>query len=297
MVIKMQSSEDPTTLRFNKWDTVIIGEALDDRGKAASDFAMSNANGVIRAYYHPLSLDIIINDQYFSADNLESVLGELSSQRILLETTTLGFVETYLFLKAIKSLEGVYVSLLYTEPLSYRIPRKEHILLKRDFDLSSEVGVFTGIPGAAILLRKGNARAVFLVGYEGQRLEQAFEQSQIKPSECSIVMGLPAFQPGWEMDTFANNIRIIKERQISDLYYTGAQNPLGAYNILNRIQESCRPGQRLLISPIGTKPHGIGTALFACDNDDVALLYDHPIRSKGRSKEISTWHLYDIIYT
>jgi hypothetical protein len=49
-------------------------------------------------------------------------------------------------------------------------------------------------------------KTVFLLGYEGQRLAQALEQTDIRPSNCSVVFGVPAFQPGWEMDAYANNV-------------------------------------------------------------------------------------------
>lgn len=162
--------------------------------------------------------------------------------------------------------------------------------------MSDIVEQFSGIPGNAILLRDDvPAKAVFLLGYEGQRLEQALEQTDLRPSNCSVVFGVPAFRPGWEMDAYANNVRVIRERQLSrNILFAAAQNPAAAYAAIDRVYASCAPHERLVIVPIGTKPHGVGTALFACDHPDVGVLYDHPKRKQKRSEEVGTWHLYTV---
>lgn len=119
--------------------------------------------------------------------------------------------------------------------------------------------------------------------------------SFIQPKACSVVFGVPAFKPGWEMDAFANNIRVIKERNIrGGVYFCGAENPASALDVLKRIESELAPGERLFVGPIGTKPMGIGVALFVSQKQDVGILYDHPRRRPNRSAEVGTWHLYDV---
>jgi hypothetical protein len=50
------------------------------------------------------------------------------------------------------------------------------------------------------------------------------------------------------------------------------------------------------VAPIGTKPHGLASVLFALANPDrVELIYDHPIRRAGRTSgtaRLLVYHVY-----
>ena len=294
MKIRMQSGAKPEELSILGWDIAITGDVVDDRGRASYAFCETYTHSIINAMYDPTELMIDIDRQRYSADAVDGFLEHLKGSSILLDATTLGFVEIFLFCKAAKDVGVSAISLLYVEPKSYRVYSRSQVLHRRDFELSEEVADFTGIPGKAFMIKLAEPRVVFLVGYEGQRLERALEQTDIKPSDCSVLFGVPAFQPGWEVDSYANNIKVIKERHIRELLYTGAQNPTGAYAVLERLRASCDPGQRMIVSPIGTKPHGIGAALFACEHEEVGLLYDNPVRKQGRSLEVATWHIFEV---
>ena len=292
MRIRMQSGAELNSLSVPGWDLAIVGNVVDDRGKASIAFCRDHAQSTIRALYDPDGIMVDVGQNRYSADDLEAFMESAHDSSILLEATTLGLVEIFLFCRAAKDVGVSAISLLYAEPKAYSVNRSQ-VLHKRDFELSDEVADFTGVPGAVLLRELTRTRVVFLVGYEGQRLEQALEQTGASPSDCSIVFGVPAFQPGWEMDSFANNIKVIRDRRICELSYTGAQNPAGAYAVLEKLRASCDPGQRMLVSPIGTKPHGIGAALFACSHNDVGLLYDNPTRRQGRTSEVAMWHLFE----
>jgi len=109
------------------------------------------------------------------------------------------------------------------------------------------------------------------------------------------VFGVPAYKPGWEVHAFANNVRVLEAKRLSGgVHFCGAENPAGAYEILREIKTSLENDARMVVAPIGTKPNGIGAALFAALHSDVGLLYDHPKKSPGRSEQISRWHLYHV---
>jgi hypothetical protein len=290
----MQSGVSADDLEGRRWRAALIGKRVDDRGDAAVAFATQHSDRVVTLSYDPHTLELILDGNHIARTTLEAFLTNLGSEPLLLETTTLGFVEIFLVCAAARDVGGRRLSFLYTEPVRYRAPQRAHVLHKRDFGLSDEVSDFSGVPGSTILLLGDQpARGAFLVGYEGQRLDQALEQTTLRAAECVVIFGVPAFQPGWEMDSFANNVRVLRDRGMTELLYAGAQNPSAAYAALETIRRSCGPDQRMLIAPIGTKPHGIGAAVFACDYDDVGLLYDHPVRSRGRSTAVAQWHLYD----
>ena len=276
-----------------RWDLAIVGSIVDDRGADAVEYARSRSRRTIELHYMPDTLAVELDGAEATIEQIRSVVEE--AEAVCLETTTLGFVESFLVLQATTPGNKTEVGMLYVEPHEYRSRERQHVLNRRSFDLTNEVRGFTGIPGATFMVRSElNTRAVFLLGYEGQRLDQLIEQVDLNPSLCCAVFGIPAFQAGWEMDAFANNVVVIKERGIRDIRYAGANDPSAAYEVLSRQLRACDSEDRLLIAPIGTKPHGLGAALFAAEHPEVALVYDHPDRSRGRSSLTGTWHLHFI---
>lgn len=276
----------------DRWDLAVTGDAVDDRGLAAAQFARSSASTSISASYDPQTLEIEVNKKRIQAEAASTLPALTSATSILLEATTLGFVEVFLFLRAALEHNIERLGLLYVEPAQYRSRERSHVLTRRDFELTDEVDDFSGIPGAAFIVRPEETRAVFLLGFEGQRLDQALEQIDLKARLSNVVFGVPAFIPGWEMDAFANNVKILKERRIESVLFAAANDPSSAYRALKKVHSSCSLAERLLIAPVGTKPHGVGAALFAARHPDVGLVYDHPKRSTGRSTQTGTWHLH-----
>jgi hypothetical protein len=247
--------------------------------------------------YHADSFRFQLDGRHFEADELSVGVPNLASAGFLLESTTLGFVEVFLTCRALVQAGARECHLTYVEPNEYKTPRGREVLYRRAFELSSEVPGYRAIPGAAVILTDRRPQhGVFFLGFEERRLDVALEDFQtIKPSNCSVVFGVPAYKPGWEVHAFANNVRVLEAKRISGgVHFCGAENPAGAYEILTEIKASLEKDARMVVAPIGTKPNGIGAALFAAIHSDVGLLYDHPKKSPGRSEQISRWHLYHI---
>lgn len=289
----MQTAPSPEEFVSSRWDHAIIGDSVDSRGAVAIEFAKANSAAIHSFRYNPKALQIEFDGEQFSAEEPEQLFARLAHQSILLEATTLGFVEILLCCRALRQTAQSAVSLVYTEPKNYYRPRRSQIVHRRDFELSNEVEEFMAVPGNTILLSADRAvKSVVFVGFEGQRLNRFLEQTGIPASKCSIVFGVPAFRPGWEMDSFANNFRVLKGDQMAGrIHFCAAQNPLSAYETLKRIYNSCS-GERLLVTPIGTKPHGIGSAFFLSEHPDVGVIYDNPKRKENRSNSVEKWHFF-----
>jgi hypothetical protein len=298
MVIHMQKGNRPDDFIFPRWDVALVGPAVDDRGKAAVDFAEQNSSEILLLQYDESTFEMTVGDQRINAEDIGDALNVFVGGKVLLEATTLGLVEIFMACRGLRANGLQQMSLVYIEPLSYLAPRRIHVLDKRDFELSDTVPGYRAIPGATFLLSVFKAQhVVFFLGYEDHRFDVAMEdfQQTLRSQDCSVVFGVPAFQPGWEMNSFANNVRVIRGRDVSGgIHFCGAENPSAALDVLTEIQASLVPGTRMFVAPIGTKPMGVATALFAAENPDVGLLYDHPKRRAGRSSSCSSWHLYEI---
>jgi hypothetical protein len=296
----MQEAESANQLSCTRWDIGVIGTTLDDRGTIASDFVTQHVTTVIPVQYDPEDFSLEIDKVRGPADDTEGAIQSWASKSVLVEMTTVGFVELFLLIRALTRFGTTEISFLYVEPGEYAHSRRTPLLHRRDFELSAEVPGYRGIPGAAMIMSDlEKQRAVFFLGYEERRLDRALEDFQmLSPDNCSVVFGVPAFQAGWEMDAFANNIRVIRERGLSGgVFFCGAQNPAAAIDILLGMKSELDNKQRLVVAPIGTKPSGLGVALFAAIHSDVGLLYDHPRRKLKRSERSANWHLYRAIFS
>jgi hypothetical protein len=298
MKLLMQESESYSQLFFSPFEMALMGSVIDDRGAAAHRFVWENSQKVVTLEYDPDEYTLKVDDAVIYADDIDGLVERFHGQRILLESTTLGFVELLLCARSFmrSSIDNFHI--VYVEPGEYRRARRTALLNKRDFELSDEVPGYRGFPGATMMLTdKEIQRGVFFLGYEERRLDQALEDFQmINPDRCMAVFGVPAFKPGWEMDAFVNNIRVIRDKNIrGGIRYCGAENPKSAIDLLSDVYSSLENGERMFVVPIGTKPLGVGAALFAAAHHDVKVLYDHPRRRPERSKEVSRWHLYEVL--
>ncbi len=293
----MQEADTSTELAMEKCDIAIIGDCIDDRGTAARNFLSQHGALVSSLKYDDENFQFHTNQGNYNADNVGQFFEQFKGRNVVLETTTLGFVEILMSCRTLIELGFDTIRLIYVEPGDYSSPRRAQVLHKRDFDLSDEVPGYKAIPGATLMLRdRVQQRGVFFLGYEARRLDRALEDFQmIQPSNCCVVFGVPAFRPGWEMDAFANNIRVLRDKNISGgIHYCGAENPAAAYDVLSQVYSELGPGEKMFVAPLGTKPNGIGAALFISSHPEVRVIYDHPKRKPGRSSNVSRWHLYEV---
>lgn len=297
MNLELQEGENQGQIAWRSWQLVLHGDALDDRGSSVLVEVSAKAAAVKPLKYIPDTLEIELDGGIVLVDELADALRPIATGQVLLEATTLGLAELVLCCKALRKIGHDAFDIVYVEPNDYHRPQRTRLLHRRDFELSSEVPGYRAIPGSALLLGDRKPfRTVFFLGYEDLRLRRAFEELQmLSPARTSLTIGVPAFKAGWEMDAMANNIAVISEQNIrGGVHFCGAENPLAICELLVEIYDGLDHGERLALAPIGTKPHGIGVALFAAAHDDVGIIYDHPQRTRGRSSDVGHWHLFSV---
>ncbi len=149
-------------------------------------------------------------------EDLTEFLRGLGQAPILLDATSLGVAEIGLCCRNLRTVDPDRFSILYVEPGEYNAPNPRDPLQRRVYDLSEEAPNYIGIPGLTFILEDESPDqwVVFLLGYEGERLERAFDQLNLNSKNCSVVFGVPAFRAGWEASSFENNIRFLNERNI-----------------------------------------------------------------------------------
>lgn len=267
------------------------GNPIDERGNFAINFECNKILLRIPVVYDYEKMTIGVGNDIVSADNVTELLRPyLTGKNILLESTTLGFAELFLIIRTLIDIEIDHFLVLYVEPEKYERTKPG----ADSFALSESNAGYKPIPRSVIDLAGSDVEAgVFFLGYEPERLERAFEEYHMLSSkDIKVVFGIPAFHPGWELNSVVPHLASIGN---CDVQYCAANDPSSAYDALEITRLSLSEGNTMFIAPIGTKPCGVATALFASMHPaQVGLLYDHRIKKNKGSKGVNIWHRYSI---
>ncbi len=274
---------------------MIVGKQVDARGGLAIGALRELGFQPEVLTYDPVDLEIEWGGARWPVDDFADLVASRNVSEVVLEATTLSFAELFVAAHAAWEAGVPRIVFLYVEPKEYTKPPATSGADRRDFDLSAEVIGFKAIPGRAPFLDGvQEQRGVFLAGFEGGRLERAFETLNIIARDSSVVFGVPAYTPGWEMNSFSNIVPVIEDRHIDGgVFFCPADNPVSIIELLTAEYRSKPSNAVFFVAPLGTKPHGIGALLFALGQEDVGLIYDHPKPKDGRTAKSLTWHIFD----
>lgn len=280
-------------------DLVIAAcHATEDRGQLAlwGHIAASAPNRV--GWLSPLSRD----SAQLHYDGGESVLGLndgaeverlLRGKRVLIDISGLDHATWAPFFRASHALR-LQTKVLYAEPERYR-EHKNPISSSR-FDLSATLEGLAPLPGFARLSGPPDEEKclfVSMLGFEGNRPECLAIQIEPRPKVVPVV-GVPGFQVEYPAFTVACNRHFLEEyRANSEIRFARASCPFEAFAVLESIHIDY-PDHYLYIAPVGTKPHALGSIWYALRHPDrCEILFDHPVRTPGRTAGVGVMHLYD----
>lgn len=182
---------------------------------------------------------------------------------------------------------------VYAEPDDYR--RSEE-LPGSIYDLSTSRGI-EPLPGFARLRQWRESEGCFapLLGFEGARLAHIFDQEEVEVPTTWPVIGSPGFRIEYPTYTYlANRDTLSLDRMDQRVEYARASCPFEAYRALERVHTRTDRSY-LRVAPIGTKPHALGSILYALMHEpSVEVIYDHPVRSKGRTHGSRGVYVYEV---
>lgn len=296
--ISTQSNSAPPQLAGV--DVAFVGGSVDDRGSATIDALRTTSRFIYVLRYCPDDQSIFLNGQPSKRSRLAEHME--SADRILIDATTLGLGEILNILMAVQASHRPEVEILYAEPGEYTKskPAEDQEPQHRKFALTTNCR-FQGMQGFAHAYQANMfAKHIFFLGYESARVRNAIEQRgdiDRDRYKIQVVIGVPAFQAGWESNTIRTHLHVLEELAIADhlVTYCQANSIRESYLMLWDLyrqmgdERSC-----FYVSPLGTKPHSVATALFLLETRGkdwtTSLYYDHPERVNNRSSGYSTWH-------
>lgn len=277
-----------------------VGGTVDDRGSATINALKDAATTLSSFRFDPYNQEIYLNDQKTNRQRLSDHIS--NSSRILLDATTLGLGEILHVLMAARQAGHRTMEFLYAEPGEYTINNSKNVdePHDREFKLTTNCR-FQAVQGFAHEYRPNMISAhVFMLGYEPARIRNAFEQRDDldrKRYGIHVVIGVPAFQSGWESNAIRPHLQVLEELDINDhsITYCQANSIRETYLTLWELYRQLGDERGCFyVSPIGTKPHAVGAALFLLETKGseptTSLYYDHPVRVNKRSTDVSAWH-------
>ncbi|MBN1458869.1 MAG: hypothetical protein JXA57_04985 [Armatimonadetes bacterium] len=286
---------------FEPDSLLIRGDSVEDRSRYPTGWDADTTGVTV--------LDIVEENPSAIVANIEGnrIKAQLRSEREILDLLRTRPVDMrYLditglphhvwapILRGIRTL-GTPCSVLYAEPVDYRrslTPTEATI-----FDLSERIRGIAPIPGFASLARAGDDDALFvpLLGFEGARLAFVLEAVQPKNDSICPIVGVPGFRAEYPFYTYLGNGVPLKESGAwSNVRYARANCPFSVYQVLSEVSNHW-PGRKIVIAPIGTKPHALGAVLYCLDHPDTTeLVYDHPVRKATRTAGTWTICVYDL---
>ncbi|WP_157275050.1 hypothetical protein [Dechloromonas agitata] len=292
VIFSSEAYSDPGKIPFAHPTVLFHGHAVDEREESAIQLGGDAVVRRVKVAYDSQTMTLKIGDGDVGADDCCELFGKyISDANIVLEATSMDFSELLCTIRALIELGVSRFQVLYLEPQDYSRSNHGNDL----FALSELIVGYRPIPHAVVDLSSDDVEAgVFFLGYEPERLERALEEYQmIGSKEIKVVFGVPAFKPGWELNSIVPHLSILNDKSSFQVAYCAANDPGSAFDCLEETRLSLQMGNRMFVAPIGTKPCGIASAIFASlFPDQVGVLYDHPKKKEERSKGVSVGHRY-----
>lgn len=291
-------SDGSTAPAFEPTDLLISGRAVDARGREAIEHLKVSSSDSILLGFEPKGNKLLVNEQVTPGHRFKELLGD---KTVRLEATTLGLAEILITLRTLDDSGIRQCEFVYLEPGGY-IQNSESVRNDADpaFALTQNCD-FKGLLGFAHAYEDNDpAVHIYFLGYEQSRLLKAVEQRDSVDPESyvrHVVVGVPAFEAGWENNVYSGHVAYLEQIGVREdqIDYCLANSAQEAYLLLRRLYTTYKDERRVFfVSPLGTKPHGIGAALFLLETrgatHPTSLYYDHPVRINERSREIAAWH-------
>lgn len=164
------------------------------------------------------------------------------------------------------------------------------------FSLSSRVMAVDAIPGFARRVGDKQTLCAFL-GFEGIRLKGILEAVQ-NIDRFIPVIAFPTGAPQWYHITMWNNMDTLQS-ECADAAVLKCYSE-SIFEAVELLRTSIRPEEKLVLAPLGTRPHSMACAIFACEHEDARIIYDYVVESDSRAigiSEIIIYHLSSFLKT
>jgi len=241
-----------------------------------------------------VSYRLIQNKNEKSKQNIDLCLGlprllkqiGLSNKNILLDMSSLDNVLIMFLTKQLLTRIAPSSFLAsYIRPINY-INESGNI----GYKLCQQIGSVDAVPGFAKRETDNQILCAFL-GFEGVRLKRILETIHSFEKFIPIV-AFPSGTPQWYNVTIWNSMDILQseDRNLS-IYKCYSESIFEAVNLLNSVISA---DETVVLAPLGTRPHSLACAIFACLHEATRIIYDFVVENEHRAIGISDITIYHL---
>jgi hypothetical protein len=236
-------------------------------------------------------IDVKENKKYYlrNTRSIHSLFENYNVTVVYIDTTGLNNRISASLLKNAVTLsekQKLEINIIYVEPSTYLIHefRSESVYN----DLSEERDGIDPLPGFANFLPNDDIKFIALLGFEGGRF--SYLKECVQPPDDSIIpiIGVPGFRIEYPFVTlWGNRFPLEDTKSWGNIIYVTANSIPDVYFLLKKILNQPPKNYKMVLAPIGTKPHVIAAILFAIKySKRVEIVYDNPKRRINRTDGI-----------
>lgn len=158
------------------------------------------------------------------------------------------------------------------------------------YALSEQIRAIEAVPGFAKRETDNQILCAFL-GFEGIRLKNVLETVHSIEKLVPIV-AFPSSSPQWYKVTMWNSMDVLQsEAKNLAIYKCLSESVFDAVNVLNEIISQ---DDTVVLAPLGTRPHSMACAIFACKHQATRIIYDFVLENEHRAVGISGITIYHL---
>lgn len=305
MIREVYAFEDVSDYLYDKNDLLIIGiPKADERSHFFYDEWNKRNKCILMVDLRPreqLYFKIINNSQVVRREGIIDLCVttpkllrrlQVEDKNILLDMSSLDHILIMFFTKQfLKQIIPRTLFAAYIRPKKYR---KQYGDI--EFSLSSQVMAVKAVPGFA--KRESNKQTLCsFLGFEGIRLKGVLETVH-NVDRFIPVVAFPSGAPQWYNTTIWNSMDTLqsecKESAVLKCFSESV------FEVIELLRDNITPDEKLVLAPLGTRPHSMACAIFACEHPNTLIVYDHVVEHDHRAigiSEITIYHLSTFLKT
>lgn len=276
LIAGIPGSEERSKFFFNNWM---------DKSKDILLFKQLNDNSVKFQYY---SAGIIKYDSEIDLNiGIPNLLKDFGVQdkNVLIDLSSLGHL-------LIMYLTKIILCQVIPKTLFASYIRPEKYCSK---NLTDKILGVKSVPGF-VKREKDKQVLCSFIGFEGIRLKAIIETLHNIDGFIPIVE-FPSGAPQWYRITMWNSMDIINsDAWDSTVYKCFSDSIIEAVNLLSKILSN---DKQVVLAPIGTRPHSMACAVYACNHANTRIVYDYAVENENRTEgisEITIYHLTSLLH-
>ncbi len=162
------------------------------------------------------------------------------------------------------------------------------------YELCQKIGAIDTVPGFTKRESDNQTLCVF-IGFEGVRLKGVLETVHSFDKLVPIV-AFPSGTPQWYNVTMWNSMDILQsEGKNLSVHKCYSESVFEAVNLL---EKTISQDRTVVLAPLGTRPHSMACAIFACKHEATKIVYDFVVENEHRAigiSDITIYHLSSFI--